>query len=325
MRTDVHHHILPPAYLSMLEKIGVTKALGVPFPKWSPERSLRFMKKNNIDKAVVSISSPGIYFKDDDFTIKLARFCNEYTAELKKKFPGTFGGFASLPLPNVNASLNELEFALDELNLDGICLMTNYNGKYLGDDSFDIIFDEINKREAVVFIHPTDPAEIYDKELGIPNALIEAPFETTRAVCHLIYKGITDRYQQIKFILSHGGGTIPYLAWRMALIKYAQENRKPPLLNALYDFIIKGNPDTGLNLLRSMYYDTALTSCPYALKALQEFVGPWKIVFGSDFPFANVASVVTKNLSRYNNFSDEDFKLIDNKNCCELFPGLSVN
>jgi len=322
-RIDVHHHILPPEYISMLAKIGITGSLGQPFPKWSPEKSKSFMSKLNINTAITSISSPGVYFKNDAFSRELARVCNEYMAELKHKYIGKFGGFASIPLPDVKGALDELKYALDDLKLDGVCLMTHYKGKYLGNKEFEEVFKELNQRKSVVFIHPTDPVGAYDPKLGISNALIEAPFETTRAVTNLIYTGTTDRYADIRYILSHGGGTIPYLAWRIALIKYAQENKKLQILKSLYDLIIKGGPESGLKILKNMYYDTALTSSPYALKALQELVGPLRIVFGSDFPFAKVAPIVAKNLRKYNDFSEEEFMAIDNKNCLELFPNLS--
>lgn len=320
-KIDVHHHLTPSFYIEKLKSIGITESYGQAFPKWTPETSLSFMKKLGIDIAIMSISTPGVYLKDELFSRDLARSCNEYMAEIKKNHPGKFGGFASIPLPDAKGSLDEIKYALDELKLDGVCLMTHYKGKYLGNKEFDEIFRELNRRKSVVYIHPTDPAGAYDPELGIQNSLIEAPFETTRAVGNLIYTGTTDRYADIRYILSHGGGTIPYLAWRIALIKYAQENKNPPILKSLYDFLIKGGPESGLKILKNMYYDTALTSGPYALKALQEFAGPSRIVFGSDFPFAKkIAPMVAKNLRKYFDFSEEEFEAIDNKNCLELFP-----
>lgn len=324
-KIDTHHHVIPPGYISMLESNNIKESMGVSFPDWDAEKSLSFMKKHDIEMAVTSISSPGVYFKDEEFSKDLARLCNEYMFNLKNSYPKRFGGFASLPLPDVKGALTELKYALDELKLDGVCLLSNYQGKYLGDIDYDEIFVELNKRKSIVFIHPTDPGENFDSKLGIPNALIEAPFDTTRTVGNLIFTGTIERYPDIRYILSHGGGTIPYLAWRLALIEYGHENKKPPILKSLYDFIIKGGPESGLKILKDMYYDTALTSSPYALKALQEFAGPGRIVFGSDFPFAKVSSLVTNNLRKYNDFSAEEFKLIDYKNCNELFPQLFDN
>jgi len=321
LKIDVHHHCLPEGYIKRLASIGITESYGQPFPNWSPEKSLALMKKLEIDIAVMSISTPGVYFKDDKFSRDLARLCNEYMAEVKKKYLGKFGGFASVPSPSVEWAIEELRYALDELNLDGVCLFTHYDGKYLGDKVFEEFFKELNKRKLVVYIHPTDPIGQYDPKLEIANSLIEAPFETTRAVTNLIHTGTTDRYQNINYILSHGGGTIPYLAWRIALTKYARKETRPPVLRMIYDFVIEGGPESGLKILRNMYYDTAITSSPYALRAMQEFVGSSQIVFGSDLPFSEkVASMVTKDLRKYTGFSEEDFKAIDYNNCLELFP-----
>jgi predicted TIM-barrel fold metal-dependent hydrolase len=322
-RIDVHHHVLPPKYVSMLRDIGVTESYGHPLDKWSrtPEESLRFMAKLDIDAAITSISTPGVYFADDDFSGRLARACNDYMVQLKLDHPGKFGGFASVPLPNVAGALSELEYALDELGLDGVCLMTHYKGKYLGGSEFDEFFDELNARKAVVFVHPTDPVGTYNSGLTISNAIIEAPFETTRAVANMIYTGLAERCSDIRFILSHGGGTIPYLGWKIALIKYQQENKRPPVLTALYDFLIKGGPVSGLRILQRMYYDTALISDRPAIKALVEFVGGQRIVFGTDFPFAaKLATLVLKNLTKCDGLSEEDLNAIDHLNGEELFP-----
>jgi predicted TIM-barrel fold metal-dependent hydrolase len=246
-------------------------------------------------------------------------------AEVTQQYPGRFGCFAILPLPYIDDSLEELEYALDELKLDGVCLLTNYKGQYLGDEAFDALFDELNKRKVVVYIHPTDPVGVYDPKLEIPNSLIEGPFETTRAVTNLIYTGTTDRCPDIKYILAHGGGTIPFLAWRIALSKYSKKEIRPSIFRMFHDFLIKKSPDTGLNILKNMYYDTGLTSSSYALKAMQEFVGPSKIVFGSDLPFSEkVVSMVTNDLEKYEGFTKEDLELINYKNCLELFPQFNV-
>lgn len=321
-RIDVHHHILPQELISTLQEIGVEKGLGVPFPDWTPEKSLTFMKKNGITTAVTSIGIPG-GIADSETLQNLSRWCNEYTAELKREYPGKFGGLACLPLPDVEGAVNELTYALDRLKLDGVGLFTHYSGMYLGCEEFDELFKELHKRKAVVFIHPIDPPEEYDAGLAMPHALIEAPFETTRVVANLIYTGTTDRYPHIRYILSHGGGTIPYLAWRIALIRYAQENKRAPVVRALYDFYIKRGPHTGIETLKRMYYDTALTSSRPALKALQEFVGPSRIVFGTDYPFAaNLAPFVTKDFEKYDGFSEKDFDAINYLNSFELFPQL---
>ena len=325
-RIDVQHHIFPPEYVSRLKEIGITESYGQPIPNWTPDKSLAFMEKMGISTAIGSVSTPGVYFKNDEFSRDLAHLCNEYFAELKKKYPGKFGGFASIPLPFVQGALEELRYALDELKLEGIILLSNYKGKYLGSSEFEEVFKELDKRKAVVFIHPTDPKGDYDAKLGMPNSLIEAPFETTRAVANLIYTGSTDRYPNIRYILAHAGGAIPYLGWKIALTQYIQENKKPPIMRTLYDFLVKGGPETGLVKLKNMYYDTALSSGKATLKALGEFAGSKRIVYGTDFPFgAKFASLALKDLRKYEEFLEEDFEAIDHKNCFDLFGHLERN
>lgn len=320
-KIDVHHHITPGEYVNKLSSIGITESYGQPFPKWTPETSLSFMKKLGIDAAVMSISTPGICLKDDQFAKSLARTCNDYMAEVKKNYPGRFGGFATIPLANIPDAIEELNYAMDGLNLDGVGLFTHYNGKYLGDPAFEDFFVELNKRKAVVYIHPTDPIGQYDPNLEIANSLIEAPFETTRAVTNLIHSGTTKRHPDVRYILSHGGGTVPYLAWRIALSMYVKKEARPSVLRMIYDFMIEGGPVSGLKVLRNMYYDTALSSSPYALRAMQELVGSSHIVFGTDLPFSEkVAPLAVKDLKKYPGFSEEDFKAIDYKNCHRLFP-----
>jgi len=323
-KIDVHHHIFPKEYVTALKDAGVKNSLGVDFPKWTVETSFKKMKENGIKIAMLSISSPGVYFSGmdfpDGFSEKLARMTNEIIAENKNKYPESFGGFATIPLLNLEAAIEELNYALDTLHLDGVCLMTNYSGKYLGDESFEPFFKELNKRNAVVYIHPNDPGETFDFELGIPNALIEVTFDTTRAVANMMYRGVLDRYPNINYILSHGGGTIPFLAWRLAGIEYGQKGKKPPIIRTFYDFLVNGEPTKGLNHLKKMYYDTAVVSGDYAVKTLQAFAGPDNIVFGSDLCINKLAAIATKNLRKDGDFTEEEYNKMSYGNCLNLFP-----
>lgn len=324
-RIDVHHHILPGFYVEKLKSIGVAKALGVALSnvQWSPEDALAIMNKMEIKTGIASISGPGIWFeKDPEFSIGLARACNEYMAELRDKYPGRFGGFACIPLPDQDAALEELRYALDDLKLDGVCLMTHYNGVYLGDPSFDAVFSELNRRKTVSFVHPIDPPDSALPNIDLPASVIEAPFDTTRAFANLMLHGVLNKYPDIRYILAHGGGAIPYLAWRFAAgVKYQQKEEKPGFLRTAYDFYIKHGPESGLKDLRRLYYDTALVSGPYALNTLHSFAGPDHIVFGSDVPFAKIiAPKVADNIKRYTRFPDQDYQAIDRGNCCRLFP-----
>ena len=325
-KIDVHHHIFPEEYVTALREAGVKNTFGFDFPKWTTETSFKKMKQNGIKIALLSISTPGVYFKEynfpDGFSERLARLTNEVIADRIQKYPECFGGFATIPMLNPQAALEELNFSLDTLHLNGVCLLTNYQGKYLGDEAFEPFFKELNKKHAVVYIHPTDPGVDYDFELGMPNALIEATFDTTRAVTNMMYNGILDRYPDIRYILSHGGGTIPYIAWRLASIEYGQKDKRPPLARTFYDFLVNGEPTKGLKHLRKMYYDTANVSGEYAVRNLQSFAGADHIVYGSDLCISKLAAIITKNLAKDGEFSDEEYNKMSYGNCLTLFPGL---
>lgn len=325
-KIDVHHHIFPKKYVDALKTAGVDKTFGVDFPKWTVKTSFKKMKENGIKIAILSISTPGVYFKETEFpqgfSEELARTSNEIIAEKIKKYPESFGGFATIPMLNPQAAIDELNYAFDTLHLNGVCLMTNYLGKYLGNKFYEPFFKELNKRKAVVYIHPTDPGDDYDFEMGFPNALIEAPFDTTRAVTNLMYNGVLDRYPNIRYILSHGGGTIPYIAWRLAGIEYGQKGKRTPLFRTFYDFLVNKEPTSGLRHLKNMYYDTAHVSGTNAVKSLQEFAGPEHIVFGTDLCISKLAPIITKNLAKDGDFSEEDYAKMSYENCLKLFPNL---
>jgi predicted TIM-barrel fold metal-dependent hydrolase len=197
--------------------------------------------------------------------------------------------------------------------LDGIVLPTNVGGYYLGASEFDELFYELNRRKEVVFIHPTDPPGEGLPDLKLPTSLIEFVFDTTRAITNLIYSGTLESCPDIKFIISHAGGTVPYLAWRISLLQY-----KPGMK--------KKAPKGAINYLKRLYYDTALSATPYALRSLQELVDPSQILFGSDYPFAPdlLTSVSVKGLKNYEGFGEQALKAIDHGNALKLFPRLRI-
>jgi predicted TIM-barrel fold metal-dependent hydrolase len=311
-RIDVHHHILPPVYTSALAKIGIKSAGGVPFPYWNAQQSLHVMDRNGIATAITSVSSPGIYFGDINFSQDLARRCNEFSANLVNEHQERFGAFAVLPLPDVNAALREVEYALDNLKLDGIVLLTNVGGRYLGDPEFDELFYELNRRKAIVYIHPTDPPGENLPKLKLPSSIVEFVFDTTRAIANLIYSGTMERCPNIRFIVSHAGGTAPYLAWRISLYQYKAGMQEKV-------------PQGVITYLKRFYYDTALSAAPYALRSLQELVDPSHILFGSDYPFARelLTSVTIRSLKNYGGFDDRALKAVEQENALRLFPRLS--
>jgi 6-methylsalicylate decarboxylase len=311
-RIDVHHHIVPPEYVSALSKIGITNAGGVSFPNWSPQNSLDVMDRNGIATAITSVSSPGVYFGDIPFSLDLARRCNEFSANLVNEHPKRFGAFAVVPLPDVNGALREVEYALDKLKLDGIVLLTNAGGRYLGTSKFDELFYELNRRKAVVYIHPTDPPGENLSDLKLPASLVEFVFDTTRAIANLIYSGTMERCPNIRFIVSHAGGTIPYLAWRISLLQYKAGMQETV-------------PQGVITYLKRLYYDTALSASPYALRSLQELVDPSHILFGTDYPFApeSLTAATISGLKNNGHFSEKALKAIDQENALRLFPRLT--
>lgn len=312
-RIDVHHHILPPDYVTALKRIGITESGGVPFPDWNPQTSLNVMDQNEIAAAITSISSPGVYFGDISFSRDLARRCNEFSARLVSDYPQRFGSLAVLPLPDVDAALKELEYAIDTLKLDGIVLLTNVGGHYLGDPEFDELFSELNRRKAVVFIHPTDPPGENLPKLKVPSSLVEFVFDTTRAVVNLIHSGTIERYPNIRFIVAHAGGTAPYLAWRISLFEF-----KPGMYQQDPQEIIHSS-------LKCLYYDIALSASPHALSSLKQLADPSHILFGSDYPFAPeiLTAWTIEGLRNYAAFDEKARLQIERENALKLFPKCS--
>jgi len=311
-RTDVHHHILPQEYVTALAGVGVTNVGRVAFPKWSIETTLAMMDRQGIATALTSFSAPGVYFGDLAFARTLARRCNEISARLVSDHPHRFGAFAVVPLPDVDAALREVEYALDTLKFDGIVLLASIGDQYQGDPEFDTFYAELNRRKAVVFIHPNVPPGYTVPKLTLPAPLVDFIFDTTRAVTNLIYSGTLERYPDISFILSHAGGAVPYLAWRIALFS----NMQPGLADKA--------PQGVITYLKRLYYDTALSAVPYALRSLQELVDPSHILFGSDYPFApepiTIASI--KGLNEYDGFDTQTRVAIERDNALTLFPRL---
>lgn len=310
-RIDVHHHIVPADYVDALSRSGVRNAGGFPFPAWDVESTLEMMDRNAIETALTSISCPGVYFGDANLARKLARRCNELAAMLVTRFPGRFGSFACLPWPDLDGCLEELAYALDTLNLDGVVLLSSAGGRYLGEPDLGELFVELDRREAVVFVHPNVPPGAAELGLPYPAAVTEFPQDTARAVTHLIYSGTLERCPRIRFVLSHAGGVVPYLAWRLAL------------LDRLPEFGERA-PRGGLEYMKGLYYDTAMSANRHALASLLELVGPDRILFGSDYPFMPepVISRSIENLVTKAGFDRGSLAAIERENALGLFPRL---
>jgi len=312
-RIDVHHHIIPPVYLEAMRRVGIADPIpGVDYPAWDVQTTLAVMDRQGIATAIVSISEPGVYFGNVALARDLARQINEFSARLVADHPQRFGAFAVLPLPDVEAALRELAYALDTLKLDGIGLLTNYLGTYLGDTAVDALFAELNRRQVVAFIHPSTPPSTDQPTFGLPPSLYEFTFDTTRMVVNLLYSGTLDRYPNLRLILSHAGGTVPYLAKRLTF---------GPTIGS---YLKARAPQNLIASLRQLYYDVAMSASPYALPSLQALVDPSHILFGSDYPFMPEPAVADNvaGLADYEGFDQQAQWKIERENARALFPRL---
>jgi len=307
-RIDTHHHFVPPFYLAEVGADAVARTLvSGKAPEWTPQHSIDAMDRNGIATAVVSISAPG-FLCEEVKQPDLCRRCNDYAARMRADFPGRFGNFAGLPLPNIDASLAEIARALDDLKAEGICLLTNYGGRYLGDPLFDPVFEELNRRGAVVYVHPTEGPCTCGFEL--PPASLEFPFDTTRAIASLLFSGTFNRSRNIKFIFSHAGGTIPFIAERLARLE-----RRPDYARHV--------PDGVIAELKRLHYDTALSANRLAMNTLFGLVAVRQVLFGSDYPYApeETTTGTVKGLAALN-LPAEDLAAIERGNALRLMPVL---
>jgi 6-methylsalicylate decarboxylase len=269
---DIHHHMLPDFFWQATNE-GDHPVGGIAPPSWSLAGALSFLDDAGIDVAVTSISTPGVHTGDDTAARALARRCNEMAADMIRDRPDRFGGFACLPLPDVDGALAELAYAFDELRLDGVVLFSNARGTYLGDPHFNPLFDELQRRAAVVFVHPNPSPDPGAHTLGLPDSLIDFPADTTRAIARLHYGNTFARTPDVKYVLSHAGGTVPYLAGRFGIIDE---------MNVIPGAEARG---TAAETFRRLYWDTALSWGDPVLRMLREIVGIDRVVFGTDFPY----------------------------------------
>jgi predicted TIM-barrel fold metal-dependent hydrolase len=247
-------------------------------PTWTPEFALDFMDRHDIATQLLSLPTP--LAKDE------ARRINEYGATLVKQLPTRFGLLASLPMDDVEAALSEIAFAFDQLGADGVVMVTNYGGNYLGNARFEPVFAELNRRSATVFLHPTIPAGYECVACGRPGPVIEFTFDTCRTVTDMLYAGILERYNNVRFILSHAGGPLPTLAPRLSTIGTLSWVRHPPELTQ----------EAVMTQLGRLYFDTAIAGTASSIGPVLELTEPDHIVFGTDFPPAT-EPVIDQNIA----------------------------
>jgi 6-methylsalicylate decarboxylase len=310
---DVHAHCLPPAYRKALDEAGLsTLDGGYPVPEWSPEKATAVMAENGIDTMLLSVSSPSVGFLPDrDARVRLARTINEDIAQFRRDYPGRFGGFMTLPLPHVPESLAEIDYAYDQLGLDGVVIETNTDGKYLGDPALAPIFDRLNERHATIFLHPTAPACFSAVGLGRPAPLFEFPCDTARTVIDLVFSGTLKRCPDLKIILPHAGGVLPAIAHRIALLS--------PMP------VMKPQPRESADVLaefKGLYYDLAMSANQPTFDVLRTLAPISQILVGTDFPFqpsANVARNVV-GFRSLEGLSPDEHTAIARTNALRLFP-----
>ena len=304
-RIDVHHHFAPPAYSSAL------KAMMRGHAKWSVQGTLEEMDKSGIATCFTSLINPGMQAWGGDVagSRKIARVSNEYAAQLMRDHPGRFGSFASIPFPDIDGCLAEIEYAYGTLKADGIYLWTSYGGKLLGDPAFFPILEELNRRKAVIYTHPATPACCSKIMPYVSINAIEGPVDTTRTMISLIFQGGAAKYPDIKWIFSHSGGVTPFLLSRFQR-EEVEKDRKSVLPNGL------------MHELRKFYYDTAQGHHEGALKALMTIIPPSQVLYGTDYPFWN-GRRVSDGLAK-GGFTASDLRAIDRDNALRLFPRLKA-
>lgn len=286
---DTHHHIYPPRYVAqnlqrLLDDASLLPASA--YQSWTPSLALEQMDKAEIQSAVTSITSPGIWFEGDNGARARARDCNEFGARMMRDYPDRFGMFAAIPVPDIDGSLAEIAYAFDVLKHDGIGVLTSYAGKLLGDPAFDPVFDEINRRKAKVFVHPTmSCGNLFP---GVSGPTIEFPVDTARTIASLLLRGTFARCPDITFIFSHGGGVLPSIVQRvLGSLRHMGEEQRA-----------KTAPKGAEHELRRQYYDTASVAMnPAGMAAVLKLFPASQITFGSDAPFGSttgIAEALTK-------------------------------
>jgi predicted TIM-barrel fold metal-dependent hydrolase len=311
-RIDVHHHVLPPTYKTRARAqlaAGTSASDDLSFLfDWTPEAALAEMDKHGIATAIGSISTPGVWFGDQASGRSLARECNEYMAEMGRKHPGRFGFFAAVPLPDEEGSLSEIAYALDTLKADGVGILTSYGDKWPGDPAFARIFDELNRRKAVVFVHPTAPSCCVGLIPGVHMAITEFVFDTTRAITSFLVNGTFQRCPDIRFIFCHAGGTMMPIAYRVA--GWASRT------------IAAQVPKGVLYELQRLYYDIAGAANPASIAAVRAIVPLTQLLFGTDNPYVPIAATAM-GTDKFG-FTPEEARAINRDNALRLFPRLGA-
>jgi 6-methylsalicylate decarboxylase len=303
-RIDVHHHFFPPEYVAEIGRQLTGQRVVI---DWSPQWAIDDMDAGGVATSITSVTTPGVWVGDVAKSARLARICNEYAAQLARDYPGRYGFWAAIPLPDTQSSLQEIEYALDTLHADGIGLITSYGDRWLGDPAFGPVFEELNRRGTVVYTHPTAAPCCAGLIPDIPDAIIEFGTDTTRAIARWLFTGSALRYPNIRMIFSHGGGTMPFL-WE----RFLRLSKAPNLAANL--------PNGLLHEVQRFYYDTAQASQEMTLASFARLVPVSQILFGTDAPYRNAGEYGP--MLRQWGFSEADLEAIERGNALRLMPRL---
>ncbi len=274
-RIDVHHHCYPTRWFAAKRAQVLASSDNSPkiMTEWTPARAIEQMDRNGIATGIACVSNPGVWFGDPGEARDLQRSCNEYMAGMARDNPGRFGVFAALALPDIEGSLLELEYAYDTLKVDGVHLFTSYGDRWTGDPAFDPVFAELNRRKAIVFVHPTLANCCGGLSNGLPQSILEYPFDEARSIASLVINGVVSKYREIRFIFTHAGGPTPVLAARME-----QMMRHPEVAARV--------PEGPIAALKTLYFDVAnSTTNPSAMAAIMAMSPAANLMFGSDYPY----------------------------------------
>jgi len=310
-RIDVHHHIFPRPVLDLQEKLNPAWGRLAPprtLKEWTPAIMIEDMDKNGVAAAIGSPPAPGAWFGDPAAARQIMRAWNEYAAGIVRDHRSRFGFFAMLAPPDVDGSLKEIEHAFDVLKADGIGLHSNYAGKYLGEAAFAPIFDELHRRKATVYIHPTFAPCCSNVQPDIRTNLLEFPFDSTRNIVSLLYSGTLSRCSDIRFIVSHGGGALPMMAGRIDLLSEEYKGVK--------EKIPRGIPYE----LGRLYSDTAGTTSAASINAVLAVMPRTNLLYGTDFPYLPIAGA-NSGLAAIK-LPAELLQAIERDNALMLFPRL---
>ena len=308
-RIDVHHHILPARWLDEERERMAGRALDFNMvAQWTPSMSLEAMDRNGIATTVTSISTVIVRPDDPKRAHALARDCNEFAARLKQDHPGRFGMFALLPLPHIDLCLKEIEYAADVLKCDGFKLQTSYETQWPGDPAFAPVFDELNRRKATIFFHPTVPGCCTNLLPDLNPPLVEYPFDTTRAIMSLVLSGTVTRCPDLKLIFVHGGGTVPMLAHRVANLVTVRKDLAARL------------PNGAIAEFQKLYFDIVSATNPPAMAALMKLTTAAQLLFGTDIPYMKAESSVSGLASL--GLSAAEIRAIECDNALRIMPTL---